>query len=99
MITALFLATGTVVAMAPAHADADGDNTFIALLDKKGFPYENRTQIIRVAKQFCLDQTRQGVTNWVPGYQLQQKEKWTNSDLQIFIQGAVSVYCPQVWGG
>jgi hypothetical protein len=99
LITALFLGTGAAMAIAPAHADAESDNAFIAFLDKKAFPYENRTQIIRLAKQFCLDQTRQGTPIWVPGYKLGQKEKWTNSDLQIFIQGAVSVYCPQVWGG
>jgi hypothetical protein len=98
-IAALVLGTSAAVAIAPAHADAAGDNAFIAFLDKKGFPYENRTGIIRLAKQFCLDQTRQGTPNWLPGYNLGQKEKWTNSQLQVFIEGTVSVYCPQVWGG
>jgi malic enzyme len=100
MITALFLATGAAaMAIAPAHADAEGDDAFIAYLDKKGFPYENRTEIIRLAKQFCLDQTRQGVATWVPTYVLQHKQKWTNTEAQTFIGGAIPVYCPQVWGG
>jgi hypothetical protein len=99
MITALFLGTGVAMAIAPAHADAEGDNAFIAYLDQKGFPYENRTQIIRVAKQFCLDQTRQGTPNWLPTYALQHKQGWTNTEAQTFIQGAIPVYCPQVWGG
>ena len=42
-IAALFLAAGAAVAIAPAHADAEGDNAFISYLDKKAFPYENRT--------------------------------------------------------
>jgi hypothetical protein len=99
VITALFLGTGAAMAVAPAHADAELDNTFIAYLDKKGFPYENRTEIIRLAKQFCLDQTRQGTPSWVPTYVLQHKQKWTNTEAQTFIQGAIPTYCPQVWGG
>jgi malic enzyme len=100
MITALFLgAGGAAMAIAPAHADAEGDNTFIAYLDKKGFAYDNRTRIIRMAKQFCLDQTRQGTPNWLPTFLLQHKEGWTNTEAQTFIQGAIPVYCPRVWGG
>jgi malic enzyme len=99
MITALFLGAGAAMAIAPAHADADGDNAFIAYLDKKGVPYESRTQIIRMAKQFCLDQTRQGTPNWLPTYVLQHKQGWTNTEAQTFISGAIPVYCPQVWGG
>ena len=98
-IAALFLGVSAAVAIAPAHADAEGDNAFIAYLDKKAFPYENRTTIIRIAKQFCLDQTRQGNPNWLATYYLQKNQKWTNSEVQTFIGGAVPVYCPQVWGG
>jgi hypothetical protein len=99
MITALFLGTGAAVAIAPAHADAAGDDAFIAYLDKNGFPYNNRTEIIRLAKQFCLDQTRQGNPSWLATYNLEKNQKWTHSEGQTFIQGAIPVYCPQVWGG
>jgi hypothetical protein len=98
-IAALFLGAGAAVAIAPAHADEAGDNTFIAYLDKKSFPYQNRTQIILLAKHFCLDQTRQGNPNWLATYNLQKNQKWTGSEAQTFIGGAVPVYCPQVWGG
>ena len=98
-IAALFFGASAAVAIAPAHADADGDNAFIAYLDKKSFPYENRTQIIRLAKQFCLDQTRQGTPSWVATYVLQKNQKWTNTEAQTFIEGAIPVYCPKVWGG
>src|SRR5882724_6847687 len=98
-IAALFLGASAAVAIAPAHADAEGDNAFIAYLDKKAFPYESRTQIIRLAKQFCLDQTRQGNPNWLATYLLEQNQKWTHSEGQTFIGGAIPVYCPRVWGG
>jgi len=96
-IAALFLAAGAAVAIAPAHADAEGDNAFISYLDKKAFPYENRTEVIRLAKQFCLDQTRQGNPNWVATYNLEQKQGWSQSEAQTFIGGAIPVYCPQLW--
>ena len=51
-IAALLLGAGAAMAIAPAHADAEGDTAFIDYLDKKAFPYENRMQVIR---------TRQGV--------------------------------------
>jgi hypothetical protein len=98
-IAALFLGASAAVAIAPAHADEAGDNAFIAYLDKKAFPYENRTQIILVAKQFCLDQTRQGNPNWLATFHLEKNQKWTQSEGQTFIQGAIPVYCPKVWGG
>jgi len=98
-IAALFLGASAAVAIAPAHADAEGDNAFIAYLDKNSFPYGNRTQIIRMAKQFCLDQTRQGNPNWLATAVLQKNQKWTNTQAQTFIGGAIPVYCPQVWGG
>ena len=96
-IAALFLGAGAAVAIAPAHADAEGDNAFIAYLDKKAFPYESRTQIIRLAKQFCLDQTRQGNPNWLATFNLEHKQKWTQTEAQTFIEGAIPVYCPKVW--
>jgi hypothetical protein len=98
-IAALLLGASAAVAIAPAHADADGDNAFIAYLDKKGFPVDNRTEIIRLAKQFCLDQTRQGNPNWLATYYLEKNQKWTHSEVQTFIGGAIPVYCPRVWGG
>jgi Protein of unknown function (DUF732) len=96
-IAALFLGAGAAVAIAPAHADAEADNAFIDFLDKKAFPYESRTQIIRLAKQFCLDQTRQGNPNWLPAFNLEHKQEWSQTEVQTFIEGAVPVYCPQVW--
>ena len=97
-IAGLFLALGATASLAPAHADPDKDQSFIDYLDKKGVPYKNRTDIIRVAKGFCLDQTRQGVENWVPGYDLGTKQGWTRTELQNFISAAIPVYCPKVWG-
>src|SRR5690348_326619 len=99
MITSLLLGTSAAMTTAPAHADAQGDSTFIAYLDKKGFQYEDRTQIIRLAKQFCLDQTRQGIPIWLPLHNLQQKYGWTSADAQTFVAGAINVYCPKIWGG
>ncbi len=96
-IAALLLGTGAAVAAAPAHADAAGDKAFIDYLDQKGFPYENRTQIIRLAKKYCLDQTRQGYATWVASYLLQHEQGWSNTETQTFIGGAIPVYCPKVW--
>ena len=96
-IAALVLGASAAVAIAPAHADAAGDNAFIAYLEKKGVPYANRTQIIRLAKQFCLDQTRQGNPNWLASYYLERDQGWTHTETQTFIGGAIPVYCPEVW--
>jgi hypothetical protein len=43
------------------------DQKFLDYFDVKGVPYKNRTDIIRVAKQFCLDSSRQGGSTWRPG--------------------------------
>jgi hypothetical protein len=98
IVAALFVAIGGVISVAPAHADPDKDQLFIDYLDKKGVPYNNRTEIIRIAKQFCLDTTRQGNPSWLAGYQLQHKQGWTQSEAEKFINGAVPTYCPQLWG-
>ena len=52
LVAALFVAVGAAVTVAPAHADPVYDQKFIDYLDKWGVPYANRTEIIRVAKQF-----------------------------------------------
>ena len=97
-IAGLLMGVGAVVSVAPAHANPDGDNAFIDDLNKKGVPFKSRTEIIRVAKEFCLDQTRQGVPNWAPGYNLMHKQGWTQTELDNFINVAVPTYCPKVWG-
>jgi hypothetical protein len=53
-IAVLFVAVGAAMTVAPAHADPVYDEKFLDYLDKK-VPYKNKTEIIRVAKQFCLD--------------------------------------------
>jgi hypothetical protein len=96
-IAALFVAGGAAVAAAPAYADSEADDYFMDFLDKKNFPYENRTETIRLAKEYCLDQTRQGNPHWLASYQLQQDQGWSGTETQTFIGAAIPVYCPQVW--
>ena len=96
-IAALLLGAGAAMAIAPAHADAEGDAAFIDYLDKKAFPYEKRTEVIRLAKEFCLEQTRQGNPDWLASFNLEHKQGWSQTEVQTFIGGAIPVYCPQVW--
>jgi hypothetical protein len=97
-IAALMMAVGAAVAVAPAHADPNNDQVFIDYLNKKGVPYGNRTEIIRLAKEYCLDASRQGNPSWLAGYNLQQKLRWTQTETEQFAEGAVPVYCPKLWG-
>jgi Protein of unknown function (DUF732) len=96
-IAGLFLAVGAAVAVAPAHADPIYDQQFIEYLEKKGVPYKSRTDIIRTAKQFCLDTTRQGNPDWLAGYNLASKEGWTQTETENFVMAAIPTYCPQLW--
>lgn len=96
VLAALLMSVGTAVSVAPAHADSDTDETFLAYLDKKGIPYHNTTQIIRVAKQYCLDTTRPNQA-WLAGYRLTKDNGWTETQATLFINGAVPAYCPQLW--
>ena len=73
------------------------DRHYGGLLDRKSIPYESRVGAIRLAKQFCLDVTRQGNTSWLAGYNLQFKQGRTQTEAENFISGAVGVYCPQLW--
>ena len=67
VVAGLFVAVGGAVAIAPAHADPVYDQKFLDYLDAKGVPFESRTDIIRTAKQFCLDMGRQGGSTWKVG--------------------------------
>ena len=96
-IAVLLMAAGAAVSVAPAHADAEKDQIFIDYLDKKGVPYKNRTEVIRVAKNFCVAQTRQGNPNWLAGYKLQYAQGWTQTETENFVNGAVPTYCPKLW--
>jgi Protein of unknown function (DUF732) len=96
-IAVLLMAAGAAMSVTPAHADAEKDQTFIDYLDKKGVPYKNRTQAIRVAKNFCVAQTRQGNPNWLAGYKLQYAQGWTQTETENFVNGAVPTYCPKLW--
>jgi Protein of unknown function (DUF732) len=98
LVAALFVAIGAAVSVAPAHADPVYDEKFLDYLDKKGVPYKNKTEIIRVAKQFCLDTSRQGGSTWKAGYRLTQDQGWTQSQAENFIQAAIPTYCPGLWG-
>ena len=97
-IAALFVAVGAAMTVAPAHADQVYDEKFIDYLDKKGVPYKNKTEIIRVAKQFCLDTSRQGTPSWKAGYRLTKDQGWTQKQAEAFINAAIPTYCPQLWG-
>jgi hypothetical protein len=94
LVAALFVAVGAAVSVAPAHADPVYDQKFIDYLDKEGVPYENRTEIIRVAKQFCLDTSRQGGSTWKAGYNRMKEEGWTETEATTFVQAAIATYCP-----
>jgi hypothetical protein len=94
LVAAAFIAVGAAVTVAPAHADPAYDQQFLDFLDKKGVPYQNPTDAIRTAKQFCLDFSRQGGSQWKTGYKLMKAEGWTESQAMNFVQAAVPVYCP-----
>jgi len=98
VVAGLFVAVGGAVATAPAHADPVYDQKFLDYLDAKGVPFESRTDIIRTAKQFCLDMGRQGGSTWKVGYHLMKDKGWTESQAEMFIQAAVPTYCPNAWG-
>jgi hypothetical protein len=95
-IAALLLAAGTAVSIAPAHAD-EKDDKFIEFLEQKGVPYANKTEIIRVAKDFCLQRTRQNAPKWRAAYHLQHDQGWSESETADFAMGAIPTYCPNVW--
>jgi hypothetical protein len=94
LVAAVFVAIGSGVSLAPANADPAYDQQFIEFLNKKGVPYKNETDVIRTAKQFCLDYSRQGGSTWKVGYKLMKAEGWTESQATNFIAAAVPVYCP-----
>jgi hypothetical protein len=98
LVAALFVAVGGAVSIAPAHADPVYDQKFLDYLDAKGVPFSNKTDIIRTAKQFCLDMGRQGGSTWKVGYRLMKDQGWTESQAQNFIQATVPTYCPSAWG-
>jgi hypothetical protein len=95
-IAAFVLATGAAVSVAPAHAD-ERDDRFIEFLDQKGVPYSNPTEIIRVAKEFCLMRTRQNEPKWRAGYRIALEMGWTETQTAMFVEGAIPTYCPRVW--
>ena len=98
LVAAFFVAVGAAVSIAPAHADPVYDQKFLDFLDAKGVPFSNKTEIIRTAKQFCLDMGRQGGNTWKVGYHLMKDQGWTESQTQYFIQATVPTYCPNAWG-
>jgi hypothetical protein len=97
-VAALFVAVGGTLSVAPAHADPVYDQKFLDYLDAKGVPFKNKTEVIRLAKQFCLDMGRQGGSTWKVGYHLMKDQGWTEAETQTFIQAAVPTYCPNAWG-
>jgi hypothetical protein len=92
-IAALLLAAGAAVSAAPAQAD-EKDDRFIEFLDRKGVPYSSETEIIRVAKDFCLAQTRQNESPWRAGYRLARDMGWSETEVLKFAEGAIPTYCP-----
>lgn len=94
----LLMMGGAAISVAPAHAQDDKNQTFIDFLDQKRIPYKNETTAIRMAKEFCVDAVRQGNPDWLAGYNLQHAGGWTQTEAETFVEGAVYVYCPKVWG-
>jgi hypothetical protein len=95
-IAVLFVVGGAAVSIAPAHADAK-DDRFIAHLDQKGVPYANKTQVIRAAKEFCLQRTRQNEPKWRAAYHVSKDMGWTETETAHFAEAAIPTYCPNVW--
>lgn len=95
-IAALLVAAGAAVSVAPAHAD-EKDDRFIAYLDQKGVPYTNKTEIIRVAKEFCLIRTRQNEPKWRAAYRIGRQQGWSETETAKFAEAAIPTYCPKVW--
>lgn len=97
VVGALVVAVGATVSVPPAHAEPIYDQQFIDYLDKHNVPYKSRTDAIRIAKQFCLDNTRQGNPNWLAGFNLAKKQGWTQTETENFIMAAIPTYCPRLW--
>jgi hypothetical protein len=95
-IAALLLAAAAAVSVAPAHAD-EKDDKFVEFLDQKGVPYANKTEIIRVAKEFCLIRTRQNEPKWRAAYRIGRQQGWSETETANFAMGAIPTYCPNVW--
>lgn len=95
-IAAALVAAGAAVSVAPAHAD-DKDDRFIAYLDQKGVPYASKTEVIRVAKEFCLLRTRQNAPKWRAAYRISNDMGWTETETAKFAEAAIPTYCPKVW--
>ncbi|MGV0644994.1 DUF732 domain-containing protein [Mycolicibacterium sp. XJ879] len=95
-VAALLVATGAGLAVAPAHA-GEKDDQFIEYLDQKGVPYSNKTEAIRVAKDFCLARTRQNAPKWRAAYHLANDQGWTETEAAHFAEAAIPTYCPRVW--
>ena len=100
MVAVLLGVGGAAVAAAPAHAQdgIDKNKVFIDFLDKKRVPYKNPHTAIRMAKQFCVDAGRQGNPSWLAGWNIQQAGGWTQTEAEYFVEGAVYIYCPKLWG-
>jgi Protein of unknown function (DUF732) len=96
VVGSLFVAVGATLAATPAHADPSYDQQFIDYLDQHSVPYTSRTDAILLAKQFCLDATRQGSTIWLAGYNLAKKERWTQTETENFATAAIPAYCPRL---
>src|SRR5882757_846065 len=85
VVGALVVAAGAAIPATPAHADPIYDQQFIDYLDKHNVPYKSRTDAIRVGKQFCLDNTRQGNPDWLAGFNLAKNQGWTQTEAENFI--------------
>jgi hypothetical protein len=97
VVGAFVVAVGGAVMATPAHADPIYDQQFIDYLDKHNVPYKSRTDAIRLGKQFCLDNTRQGNPNWLAGFNLAKNQGWTQTETENFIMAAIPTYCPRLW--
>jgi hypothetical protein len=96
---ASFLAPAAVVA-APAHADPTQDFYFFQYLDQKGVPYGRKMDAVRIARETCLKISRPGDPGSIGFGVFQDLKKemgLTSAQSQIFTEGSIYQYCPQVW--
>ncbi|RWA20823.1 hypothetical protein MELE44368_02395 [Mycolicibacterium elephantis DSM 44368] len=86
------MAFGGVLSVAPAHAGQD-DDEFIELLDLERVPFANKTEVIRAAKDYCLNKTRPNANKWRVAFAIGDDMGWSLAESQDFARAADRAYC------
>jgi hypothetical protein len=94
LIAGVLIATGPVVAAAPASAGPN-DDAFVNALDNAGIPYESPKDAVTMAKRVCslLGPGGQGLQE-AASY-LNSEAGYSQDQMMAFGSAAVSVYCPK----